>query len=251
MQTLVFDGVEVTFVDNYALPVGWFHPSVELLRKVKLHLEYGLAAPSAPQLHTPHLIYPVDAADTGAEEEGRRLLLCVTKGPHLPFKPGMGMASPQLARHLMVPARRMFAAHINLEGLTQEHLTQEPQLFVNPVVELVESEGYNDDYEMCFSVPGVVVVRRRCNTVLLDGMRVVGSSARVVQHENDHLDAGLCVDEPADGMLYYVPPELYPIFARYYNENRLAEWPFIFSPEQLYAMKTGQWNFQSYFHLIA
>jgi len=241
----------VEFVDNYELPPGWFHPSVQLLQNLKSHLEYGLAAPSTPHLHDPRLIHPVGVQDSSVEEEGRFLLSCVTKSDHLPFKAGVGLASPQVARDLTMPARRMFAVHVNLEGLTQAHLTDEPQLFIDPVVELVESEGRSVDYEMCFSIPGVAVSVSRCNTVLLNGVRVVDFSARVVQHENDHLNAGLCVDKAIGGILYYVPPELYQIFAQYYSANRLMEWPFIFSHEQLYAMKTGGWNLQAYLPLIA
>ncbi len=250
MQTAVFDGVEVEFVDNYELPPGWFYPSVKLIRAVRSYLEYGLGAPSLPHLRDPRLIRSVSVQDASVEEERRFLLSCVTKGEHLPFPAGVGMASPQVNRHLMLPARRMFAVHLDLEGLKQENLTQEPELFINPTVEGISCEGYNDDIERCYSVPGVAVIARRFNVVLLNGVRIEGPSARVVQHENDHLNATLCVDRAFHQVLYYVPPELWPLFKRYYDEGRVYEWPFIFSREQLNAMWTGAWNFQAYFHLI-
>ena|GEM_PF-4163958 len=251
VHTMRFEGVGVEFADIYALPAGWHHPSMGLLREVKSYLDYGLAPASMPQLHDPRLIVPVGTGSSDIEEEGRFLLSCVTKGEHLPFKPGVGMASPQVSRSLMMPARRMFAAHVNLAGLTQAHLTQEPRLFIDPIVAPVESEGYNDHIERCFSAPGIAAIVRRYNVVLLNGTRIENPSSRVVQHENDHLDAVLCVDKPVDGVLYYVPPELYEVFVRYFNKGRLRGWPFIFSQDQLIAMKAGAWSFHSYLHLVA
>jgi peptide deformylase len=101
--------------------------------------------------------------------------------------PGAGLAAPQIGVGL-----RVFTWHVEGEV---GHL-------VNPVLAL--SEDTQDGPEGCLSIPGLVYDCRRALSVVATGfdmhgepVRIEGSEilARAIQHETDHLDGILFIDQ--------------------------------------------------------
>lgn len=105
-----------------------------------------------------------------------------------------GAAGVGLAANQVGVLRRMFVFQSTVE--------EEPRAMVNP--EIVErSDDIEPDDEGCLSMQGVLVpVERNLRVTIeardLDGeevrLELEGMSARVVQHELDHLDGTLIID---------------------------------------------------------
>ena len=104
---------------------------------------------------------------------------------------GVGTAAPQVG-----VMRRMFVA---------EPEPGRVYYMINPVI--LEQSGSETDNEGCLSVPGLIgTVERpshiRMEALDLDGVKHVydfdGFDARVMCHENDHLDGILYIDKATD-----------------------------------------------------
>ena len=102
---------------------------------------------------------------------------------------GVGLAAPQVGVSM-----RVFV-------IAPSGTRSDAEVFINPV--LRDFEGFEEIEEGCLSLPGVYgKVRRpaRCTVeaLNLDGNRFVLNAvdmpARIVQHENDHLDGTLFID---------------------------------------------------------
>ncbi len=102
---------------------------------------------------------------------------------------GVGLAAPQVGLPL-----RLFI-------MSQTGGTDEARAFINPV--LVEQEGWEEAEEGCLSLPevrGKISRYTRLKLLAIDsqGREVAetleGFPARIVQHENDHLDGVLIID---------------------------------------------------------
>jgi peptide deformylase len=101
---------------------------------------------------------------------------------------GIGLAGPQVDKAL-----RLFVT--NVEG-------DEPRVFINP--ELILTSPEEVDYEEgCLSLPGLYVDLRRPEFVKIQAwnergrpftIEASGLLARVILHENDHLDGILFID---------------------------------------------------------
>ena len=101
---------------------------------------------------------------------------------------GVGLAAPQVG-----VARRLFVLH-EPEG--------KPMCLVNP--RIVESEGNEPGHEGCLSLPEMSYENiPRATRILVDAQDPHGESlrfeandflARIIQHENDHLDGVMCFD---------------------------------------------------------
>jgi len=102
---------------------------------------------------------------------------------------GVGLAAPQVGLAL-----RLFVCN---------HTGQPPddQVWINPV--LVELEGVAEAEEGCLSLPNVNVLKRRAVNAVIEGFdqhgqgkRVLAAElpARIWQHETDHLDGVLIID---------------------------------------------------------
>jgi peptide deformylase len=104
------------------------------------------------------------------------------KAPRTDKLHALGLAANQIGYVLRVAA-------INAPG---EELT-----LVNP--EIVKAKGSAWGEEMCFSLPGVKIQVQRATTIKVrtanhpNLLRFVDMTARIVQHEIDHLD-GLLID---------------------------------------------------------
>ena len=101
--------------------------------------------------------------------------------------PGVGLAAPQVGV---------------LQRLLVYDVDDDPRVLVNPVLDEFSEEIEESD-EGCLSVPGVTMPVERPVSVRVRGMdeygepvdfRAEGFEARVIQHENDHLDGVLIVD---------------------------------------------------------
>ena len=101
--------------------------------------------------------------------------------------PGVGLAAPQVGV---------------LQRLLVYDVDDDPQVLVNPVLDEYSDETEESD-EGCLSVPGVTMPVERSVSVRVRGFdasgepvdfRAEGFEARVIQHENDHLDGVLIVD---------------------------------------------------------
>lgn len=102
---------------------------------------------------------------------------------------GVGLAAPQVG----VPIRLFVFS-----------LSQEPgseQVCVNPT--LSGLDGADEKEEGCLSIPGTMVTMRRATKVVMDAFDLAGKpfqkisndlEARVWQHEMDHLDGCLIID---------------------------------------------------------
>ena len=101
--------------------------------------------------------------------------------------PGVGLAAPQMGV---------------LQRLLVYEVDDEPHALVNPVLGGFSEETAESD-EGCLSVPGLTMPVERPVSLLVEGFdtsgepvafRAEGFEARVIQHENDHLDGVLIVD---------------------------------------------------------
>jgi peptide deformylase len=101
--------------------------------------------------------------------------------------PGVGLAAPQVGV---------------LQRLLVYDVDDDPRVLINPVLDEFSEEIEESD-EGCLSVPGVTMPVERPVSVRVRGMdeygepvdfRAEGFEARVIQHENDHLDGVLIVD---------------------------------------------------------
>ena len=101
---------------------------------------------------------------------------------------GIGLAAPQVARSI-----RVFVTDVDEDG---------PRAFVNP--EIVRTSPEEVDYEEgCLSFPGLYFVVKRPSAVQVRALDEKGKPftldadgllARVILHENDHLDGKLFID---------------------------------------------------------
>lgn len=104
---------------------------------------------------------------------------------------GVGLAAPQVGVSI-----RLFLCNSSGDE------TVEPTVWVNPV--LSDMEDAEDNEEGCLSLPNVNIVKRRAKSAVITGYDLKGNSAReqgngllarVWQHESDHLDGRLIVDD--------------------------------------------------------
>jgi len=101
--------------------------------------------------------------------------------------PGVGLAAPQVGV---------------LQRLLVYDVDDDPRVLVNPALDELSVETEESD-EGCLSVPGVTMPIERSLSLRVRGFdasgepvdfRAEGLEARVIQHENDHLDGVLIVD---------------------------------------------------------
>lgn len=103
---------------------------------------------------------------------------------------GLGLAAPQVG----VPSR-IFVVDLHQDG-------EEPRIFINP--DIIETSQELVSYEEgCLSIPGVYADVSRPERVKVQAQDLRGKAfvvdadgmlARVIQHENDHLNGVLFID---------------------------------------------------------
>jgi len=112
----------------------------------------------------------------------------------------LGLAAPQVGVSLAI-----FIAAVSLKGGTDEQghpLLTTPRVFINPKLSKPSKET-SIELESCFSLPGISGEVERPNEITVTAMdldgntfeeRLVGFPARVIMHENDHLNGTLYID---------------------------------------------------------
>ncbi|MEF3322770.1 peptide deformylase [Gulosibacter sp. GYB002] len=116
--------------------------------------------------------------------------------------PGVGLAGPQVGVN-----KRLFVYAWEEPGLSVRDVAINPELWLAPVVpESIDEVDPDEETEGCLSFPGERFPLRRSHRVLmratnLDGERyeleAEGWLARILQHENDHLDGVIYIDRLA------------------------------------------------------
>ena len=110
---------------------------------------------------------------------------------------GVGLAAPQIGKLV-----RLFIIRDEFVGLDGEYHLGEPEVFINPQLSKPSKETVLMS-EGCLSIPGIHadVVRPKSLFVrwqMLDGTwkeeEISGFRARVIMHENDHLNGVLYID---------------------------------------------------------
>ena len=111
---------------------------------------------------------------------------------------GIGLAAPQVGSLL-----RIFVCVVVVEGENGRVKTEQERVYINPKIESVSEEMVAMS-EGCLSIPGLYVddvLRPKTITVSsldLEGNQILetisGWHARVVLHENDHLNGVLFID---------------------------------------------------------
>jgi peptide deformylase len=135
---------------------------------------------------------------------------------------GIGLAANQVDLPL-----RLFI--VNSEGNPEEG---EELVFINPV--LTQQEGQVENDEGCLSIPGVSAAVTRPSQVHMEAYNLQGQPfratlsdmmARVVQHENDHLDGVLFTDRVATGDKLDVEPTLDELAIEFQSRRDRGEIP--------------------------
>jgi peptide deformylase len=120
---------------------------------------------------------------------------------------GVGLAAPQVAEGL-----RLFAYWV---PETDEHPGIAPMVLVNPDIREIGDE-VEEGWEGCLSIPGLRGLVPRPRRVKVKGRTVAGEPvsltadgfhARVIQHENDHLDGVVFLDRMTNALSLAFEPE--------------------------------------------
>ncbi|MEZ6122311.1 MAG: peptide deformylase [Planctomycetaceae bacterium] len=143
---------------------------------------------------------------------------------------GIGLAANQVA----LPYR-MFV--INPSGDPEQNDLE--QVFINP--EIIKRNGSCDAEEGCLSLPEIYGPVTRAERITVEAfdlngtqfsMDLTGLPARVVQHENDHLDGVLFIDRVSEGEIRSLKPLLEDLEAQLEHRRRQGQAP---SEEQMLA----------------
>ena len=125
--------------------------------------------------------HEVTVFDRGLRKLAKRMIRIMHDAP------GVGLAAPQVGV---------------LQRLLVYEVDDEPEVLVNPVLDEFSDTTEEAD-EGCLSLPGVVMPVERPVSVHVRGfdasgepveLRAEGMTARVIQHECDHLDGVLIID---------------------------------------------------------
>jgi peptide deformylase len=120
---------------------------------------------------------------------------------------GVGLAAPQVADGL-----RLFTYWV---PESDEHPEIAPTILVNPEVRAIGDE-IGDDWEGCLSIPGLrglvprfrrIKVKARTGDGESVSLTADGFHARVIQHENDHLDGVVFLDRMTSTQSLAFEPE--------------------------------------------
>ncbi|MCK6542169.1 peptide deformylase [bacterium] len=125
---------------------------------------------------------------------------------------GIGLAAPQIGKSLA-----LFV--VDISPIEEGH---QPMVFMN--VEILSSKGNAPYKEGCLSIPGVYADVHRPEKIKLRYMDMDGKThevaadgllARVIQHENDHINGKLFIDYLDEETLAPLRPEIEAIEAKY------------------------------------
>ncbi len=124
---------------------------------------------------------------------------------------GIGLAAPQVGRSL-----RLFVLRRYVDGPDGKWTVSDPIVYINPKILAVSEEVWESE-EGCLSIPKIRLnVERpfkiKVESTRLDGSHVIeeieGMNARVILHENDHINGVLFIDRVPKKLLQLVEPKL-------------------------------------------
>jgi peptide deformylase len=132
---------------------------------------------------------------------------------------GIGLAAPQIGH-----AIRLFVCRF-YENTTEFTISEESYVFINPKITLLDRNTETHD-EGCLSVPGILVPVARPLKLIVEALDINGQpfqleregyNARVVLHENDHLNGVLHIDRTDPATRKKVDPHLHMLKKKYKN----------------------------------
>ncbi|MFY7842450.1 MAG: peptide deformylase [Rhabdochlamydiaceae bacterium] len=110
---------------------------------------------------------------------------------------GIGLAAPQVGRSLRIFVLRKY---LFIKG---RHSLSEPVVYINPEINIIDEKQQFEE-EGCLSIPGIKAKVGRPSKLIIKALdlngksfseEVEGYNARVILHENDHLEGVLFVDK--------------------------------------------------------
>lgn len=131
---------------------------------------------------------------------------------------GIGMSAQQIGKAL-----RLFVLRRYVHLPDGKWTVSEPHVYINPKILEVSKETWIEE-EGCMSIPKLHLpverpLRIKIESTKLDGSRIVeeleGINARVVLHENDHINGVLYIDRVEDKYLKSVEAKLREIKKKY------------------------------------
>jgi len=132
--------------------------------------------------------------------------------------PAAGLAAPQVGRSIRIFARRNFI--VKEDGWLEY---TDAQVFINPRITILDDE-LQEDEEGCLSIPNLRAQVTRPLRIRVEAFDADGKpfteeleeyKARVVMHENDHLNGVLFVDRLDPKERKKIEPELRAIKKKY------------------------------------
>jgi len=111
---------------------------------------------------------------------------------------GAGLAAPQVGHNLRMFVIR-YSNEVDEEGMPVLCL---PQVYINPKISVISTDTHVQT-EGCLSIPGITAPVTRPKKIRVEAMDVEGRllteealdwRARVIMHENDHLNGVLFID---------------------------------------------------------
>jgi peptide deformylase len=136
---------------------------------------------------------------------------------------GIGLAANQVD----LPYR-LFVVNVSGDPKEKEH----ELVFLNPV--LSKPKGSEEKEEGCLSLPGVYAPVRRPASIHVSAYNLAGQEisanvdgllARVIQHENDHLDGVMFVDRVSQTALLNIKDKLDEFRSEFEQRRELGEIP--------------------------
>jgi peptide deformylase len=124
---------------------------------------------------------------------------------------GIGLAAHQIGK-----AVRLFVLRRYIDGPDGKWTVSDPIVYINPKVLAVSEETWVTE-EGCLSIPKINLpvkrpIKIKVESTRLDGSHVVeeidGMNARVILHENDHINGVLFIDRVEDKFLSDVADKL-------------------------------------------
>tara|TARA_B110000438_G_C15707527_1_gene603846 strand:- start:308 stop:829 length:522 start_codon:yes stop_codon:yes gene_type:complete len=129
---------------------------------------------------------------------------------------GIGLAAPQvhISKQIMI--------FRDIENEEENHI--KVNVLINPKIEVISKET-NDSWEGCLSIPNMLGFVKRFTKIKYEGFDINGNlikkeaegmHARVVQHENDHLEGILYTSRLTNKMAYGFSEEI----ETYWKKNK-------------------------------
>lgn len=124
---------------------------------------------------------------------------------------GIGIAAPQVGKSI-----RLFVLRRYIDEPDGKWTTSDPVVYINPKILSISEEKWVSE-EGCLSIPKIRLsverpLKIKVESTRLDGSHVVeeieGMNARVILHENDHLNGVLFIDRADANDLRPLQPQL-------------------------------------------